>query len=168
MAAFKLRWQSWIIVLSKAALFTIWSFTEKVPWPLMWRNIPFWWSWKTRESLLFGMALGGLIRLLRSLPHLHPVWYWTHLGLNACRRLSSFIDLFLLSQSSCWPVFLNLTFLCSPVSSMGNTFASSVLSRHILWVLSIPDAPIIYFSLLLHPGCWLFLGKFTQLEQLVI
>ena len=26
-----------------------------------------------RESRPFGMALGGLIRLLRSLPHLHPV-----------------------------------------------------------------------------------------------
>lgn len=41
-----------------------------------------------------------------------------------------------------------------------------VFSRHILWLSSMLDSPTTHFSLLLHPGCWLLLEKFTQLGQL--
>lgn len=74
---------------SKLAVFTIWSFTEKFPWPLMWRNIYFWCFENSIESFSFGSLDGPawrpkneVVGLLRSLPHPHPVSSWTHLGFN--------------------------------------------------------------------------------------
>lgn len=122
-----------------------------------------------RESLPFGMALGGPVGLLRSLPHLHPVLYWTHFGLNACRHLSSLMHWFLLGQSSCWPVFLTLPSSATPpLPWETNPGVFSAFKTHSLAFINIWLSNHLLFSALASISFWLLLEKFTQLGQLVI